>query len=140
MQNITIKNNKLINNKFYNSAYENDSIATVNIVKNYKSTKQMCTNATVYKIMLNAQTEVASAFFECDSTAASYYCTLADNCASITNFYYSNFENAFISADAVMQCVTQHLTYYDDAHIAETLLANTALANMDVNNYVCLHN
>ena len=52
MQNITIKNNKVTNANAYNKAYENDSIATVNIVSNTKSTKQMCTNATVYKIML----------------------------------------------------------------------------------------
>ena len=59
MQNITIKNNKVTNANAYNSAYENDSIATVNIVKNTKHTKKMCTNATVYKIMLNAQNAVA---------------------------------------------------------------------------------
>ena len=140
MQNITIKNNKVTNNKAYNSAYENDSIATVNIVNNYKHTKQMCTNATVYKIMLNAQSAVAETNFENDATASSYYCMLADNLASITTFYYANAENAFICVNKVMHCVTQHLTYYDDAHIAESLLANTALANMDVNNYCCLHN
>ena len=140
MQNITIKNNKVTNANAYNKAYENDSIATVNIVSNTKSTKQMCTNATVYKIMLNAQTAVANAFFESDSTAASYYCMLADNLASITTFYYANFENAYICADAVMQCVTQHLTYYDDCSVAADLLANTALENFNINNYTYLSN
>ena len=38
MQNITIKNNKVTNANAYNSAYENDSIATVNIVNRSGST------------------------------------------------------------------------------------------------------
>ncbi len=140
MQNITIKNNKVTNANAYNSAYENDSIATVNIVKNTKHTKKMCTNATVYKIMLNAQSAVAETTFENDCTASSYYCMLADNLASITTFYYANYENAYICVNKVMQCVTQHLTYYDDCRVAENLLANTVLADADINNYCYLSN
>jgi hypothetical protein len=140
MQNITIKNNKVTNkNAFYN-AYTKDAIATVNIVKNTKNTKQMCTNATVYKIMLNAQSAVAETTFENDCTASSYYCMLADNLASITTFYYANYENAYICVNKVMQCVTQHLTYYDDCRVAENLLANTVLADADINNYCYLSN
>ena len=78
--------------------------------------------------------------FENDCTASSYYCMLADNLASITTFYYANYENAYICVNKVMHCVTQHLTYYDDCSIAENLLANTVLADADINNYCYLSN
>ena len=92
-----------------------------------------------HAVLENAQKQIADTYFEADPTGARQYCMLANIFASLTDCFYSNSESDYIALSELMQCFA-HLTYYDDSYIYSDIVANTALADIELLDYVSLSN
>lgn len=92
-----------------------------------------------HKVLENAQAEIANCVFDSDCTAARQYIMLANVFASLVQCFYNNDDNEYISIAEIMQCFT-HLTYYDDSYVYDDCVKNTALTEINLNDYVYLSN
>ena len=90
-----------------------------------------------HAVMENTQKQIANTMFESDCTAARYYIMLANVFASLTQCFYNSDNEEYIALDDLMQCFA-HLTYYDDSVLYDDCVANTALAKINLLDYVCL--
>lgn len=92
-----------------------------------------------HKVLENAQKAVADLCLDYDCTGARQYCMYANVFAALTNCYYSADNSEYISVAEIMHCFSS-LTYYDDSYIYDECVANTALAKVNLLDYVCLSN
>ena len=92
-----------------------------------------------HAVLENAQKAVADLCLDYDCTGARQYVMYANIFASLTDCYYSADNAEYIALDDLMQCFA-HLTYYDDSYIYDECVANTALAKVNLLDYVCLSN
>ena len=95
--------------------------------------------AEVHKVLENAQKEIANCVFDSDCTGARQYIMLANIFASLVQCFYNSDNEEYIALDNIMQCFA-HLTYYDDSYIYDDCVKNTALTEINLNDYVCLSN
>lgn len=92
-----------------------------------------------HKVLENAQKAVADLCLDYDATGCRQYIMLANIFASLTDCYYSSidYDSDYVALDDLMQCFA-HLTYYDDSYIYDECVANTALAKVNLLDYVYL--
>jgi len=91
-----------------------------------------------HAVLENAQKAVADLCLDYDCTGARQYIMYANIFASLTDCYYSiDYDSEYVALDDLMQCFA-HLTYYDDSYIYDECVANTALAKVNLLDYVCL--
>ena len=94
----------------------------------------------VHAVMENAQKIVANLCLDYDSTGSSYYVNATKILANLTESYYAYCDDDdYISVAEIMQCFSV-LTYYDEKHLYDDCVANTAFEKLDFYDYCSLHN
>jgi hypothetical protein len=78
---------------------------------------------------------------EADCTSASYFINSANIYAQLATLYASFADcSDYVALHKVMQCFANNITYYDESSLYENCVANTAMQNVQLENYVCLSN
>ena len=93
-----------------------------------------------HTVLENAQKLVANLCLDYDSTGSTYYVNATKILANLTESYYAYCDDDdYISVAEIMQCFNV-LTYYDEKHLYDDCVKNTALANVDFYSYCSLCN
>ena len=94
-----------------------------------------------HKVLENAQKQVANLCLDYDSTGCSYYINATQILANLTKaYYYSCDDDEYISVAEIIHAIADCLTYYDDKHLYDECVKNTALAKFNLYDYAHLSN
>jgi hypothetical protein len=94
-----------------------------------------------HKVLENAQKQVADLCLDYDSTGSSYYVNATKILANLTETYYCYCDDdEYISVAEIIHAIADCLTYYDDKHLYDNCVANTALAKINLYDYAHLSN
>ena len=78
---------------------------------------------------------------EADCTASNYFCASANIFAQLQVLYANNMHyNEYVALSSVMEVFANNITYYDESSLFTTVVANTAMQNVQLENYVYLSN
>ena len=94
----------------------------------------------VHALMENAQKKVADLCLDYDATGSEYYVNATKILASLVETYYAYAnDDDYISIAEVMEAFSV-LTYYDEKHLYDDLVKNTAFEKLDFYDYCSLCN
>ena len=94
-----------------------------------------------HKVLENAQQQVAQLCLDTDCTGSSYYINATQILANLCNVFYNSDEDSeYVSVPEIVHAIGDCLTYYDEKHLYDDCVANTALADVNLYDYVMLHN
>jgi hypothetical protein len=94
---------------------------------------------TVYTVLQNCFNNLQ--MLDADCTGSNYYINSANIYAQLLTLYAAHASNVeFISLDSVMQCFANNITYTDESSLFTTVVKNTALEKVNLENYVYLSN
>ena len=94
---------------------------------------------TVYTVLQNCFNNLQ--MLDADCTGSNYYINSANIYAQLLTLYAAHASNVdFISLDSVMQCFANNITYTDESSLFTTVVKNTALEKVKLENYVYLSN
>ena len=114
---------------------------TFKTVTQTQTTQVDCVHYTVaHAVLLNAQQQVTNTYFDSDCTGARYFVMCTQILANLTKVFYDADNAEYISKAKVIHAIADCLTYYDDAHLYDDCVANTALASENLNDYAYLSN
>jgi len=117
---------------------ETDSVQTIDVATKTKKVES-CTNLTVYKIVENAKRILDDLVLEQDPTSSRYFIMYANIYRDLVALYYTDVvEEYYCSVDKVLDVCVKHLEYVDDGPVFAELLAGTALADRNVDDYTYL--
>ena len=78
---------------------------------------------------------------EADGTSASYFLNSANIFAQLQEVYAENCHNNYVSLESIMQVFANNITYYDEEYsLYESVVQNTAMQNVKLQDYTCLSN
>ena len=78
---------------------------------------------------------------ESDCTAANYFCASANIFAQLQVLYANTaYNNDYVSLESLMEVFANNITYYDESSLYTQVVANTAMQNVLLENYVYLSN
>ena len=92
----------------------------------------------VYTILENCFNKLQ--LVEADCTGSSYYINSANIFAQLQLLYVENADNDYVSFKSVMEVFANNITYYDESSMFTSVVANTAMQNVQLENYVYLSN
>ena len=93
---------------------------------------------TLYTILENCFNKLQ--LVEADCTGSNYYLNSANIFAQLQSLYVENADNDFVSIKSVMEVFANNITYYDESSMFTSVVANTAMQNVQLENYVSLSN
>ena len=94
-----------------------------------------------HKVLENAQKQVAQLCLDYDSTGCSYYINATQILANLTKaYYYACDDSEYISVAEIIHAIADCLTYYDEKHLYDECVKNTALAKFNLYDYAHLSN
>ena len=94
-----------------------------------------------HKVLENAQKQVADLCLDYDATGSSYYVNATQILANLTKvYYYTCDDDEYISVADVIHAIADCLTYYDDKHLYDSCVQNTALEKFNLYDYTSLSN
>jgi hypothetical protein len=93
---------------------------------------------TLYTIIENCYNSLQ--IIEYDCTSASYFINSANIFAQLQMLYCENECNDYVSIASVMQVFSNNITFYDESCLFTNVVANTALQNIKIEDYMCLCN
>jgi translation elongation factor EF-Ts len=93
---------------------------------------------TLYKVIENCFNNLQ--IVEADCTSASYFLNSANIFAQLQQLYVDNESNNYVSLQSVMDVFANNITYYDESSLFTTVVENTVLQNVLIENYVYLSN
>ena len=94
-----------------------------------------------HKVLENAQKQVADLCLDSDNTGSSYYINATQILANLCAVYYNSDEDSeYVSVAEIVYAITNCLTYYDEKHLYDDCVANTALADVNVYDYAHFSN
>tara|TARA_A200000113_G_scaffold128338_1_gene115494 strand:+ start:315 stop:662 length:348 start_codon:yes stop_codon:yes gene_type:complete len=94
---------------------------------------------TVYKVIENCYDSLQ--IMESDCTSASYFVNSANIFAQLQMLYLENETNNYVSLQSVMEIFANNITFYDEKYsLFESVVENTVLQNVNLENYVYLSN
>ena len=103
------------------------------------STKQESVHMeTLYAIIENCYNSLQ--IMEADCTSASYFINSANIFAQLQQLYCDNETNDYVSIESVMQVFSNNITFYDESCLFTNVVENTAMQNINIENYMCLCN
>lgn len=109
------------------------------ITKTTTTTVESVHADTVYAVMYNCFKNLA--FVDSDCTGSSYYVNSANIFAQLQQLYCSFADSTdYIALDSVMQVFANNITYTDERSLFTQAVENTALENVQLENYVYLSN
>ena len=95
----------------------------------------------LYSVIQNAHAQVAQEIMCADCTSDSYYIKAANIYAQLLALYAkSYYDSEYYSINSVMEIFANNITYYDESNLFTNCVANTALQNVKLSNYVYLSN
>ena len=78
---------------------------------------------------------------ESDCTASNYFCASANIFAQLQYLYAENETNDYVSLESVMDVFANNVTYYDEEYsLYESVVENTAMQKIKLQDYACLSN
>jgi len=78
---------------------------------------------------------------EADCTSASYFINSANIYAQLITLYASFADTTdYVALHKVMQCFANNITYYDESSLFTQAVENTAMQNVQLENYTYLSN
>ena len=93
---------------------------------------------TLYTIINNCYNNLQ--VVEADCTSASYFLNSANIFAQLQCLYVENETNDYVSIESVMQVFSNNITFYDESSLFTNVVKNTAMQNINIENYMCLCN
>ena len=93
---------------------------------------------TLYKVIENCYNNLQ--IVEMDCTCASYFLNSANIFAQLQCLYVQNETNDYVSLQSIMEIFANNITYYDESSLFYTVVKNTAMQNINLENYVYLSN
>ena len=94
---------------------------------------------TLYKLITNSYNNLE--VVEADCTCASYFINSANIFAQLQMLYVQNETNDYVSLESVMEVFANNITYYDEEYsLYESVVQNTAMQNIKLQDYACLSN
>ena len=92
---------------------------------------------TLYKVIQNCYNSLE--VVEADCTCASYFLNSANIFAQLQMLYVQNETNDYVSLQSVMEVFANNITYYDEEYsLYESVVQNTAMQNVKLQDYACL--
>ena len=77
---------------------------------------------------------------ESDWTAANYFCASANIFAQLQVLYANNECNDYVSIESVMDVFANNIEFYDESNMYTSVVENTAMQKVKLENYACLSN
>lgn len=77
---------------------------------------------------------------EADCTSANYFINSANIFAQLQMLYAQNECNDYVSLQSIMDVFANNITYYDESSLFTTVVANTAMQKVKLNDYTYLSN
>ena len=79
---------------------------------------------------------------ESDCTASNYFCASANIFAQLQVLYANTaYNNDYVSLESVMDVFANNVTYYDEEYsLYESVVENTAMQKIKLQDYACLSN
>ena len=94
---------------------------------------------TLYTIIENCYNSLQ--VIESDCTASNYFCASANIFAQLQYLYAENETNDYVSLESVMDVFANNVTYYDEEYsLYESVVQNTAMQKIKLQDYACLSN
>ena len=93
---------------------------------------------TLYKVIKNCYNSLQ--IMEADCTSANYFINSANIFAQLQMLYCENETNNYVSIQSVMQVFANNITYYDEKCLFTNVVENTAMQNVNIENYMYLCN
>ena len=93
---------------------------------------------TLYAVIENCYNSLQ--IMEADCTSASYFINSANIFAQLQQLYCDNETNNYVSIESVMQVFSNNITFYDESCLFTQVVENTAMQNINIENYMCLCN
>ena len=93
---------------------------------------------TLYKIIENCYNSLE--IVEADCTSASYFLNSANIFAQLQCLYVENETNNYVSLQSIMEIFANNITFYDESSLFTNVVENTALQNINIENYMYLCN
>ncbi len=93
---------------------------------------------TLYTIINNCYNNLQ--VVEADCTSASYFLNSANIFAQLQCLYVENETNDYVSIESVMQVFSNNITFYDESSLFTNVVKNTAMQNINIENYMYLCN
>ena len=109
-----------------------------NITKTTKTTVKSVHVNTLYNVIENCYENLQ--VVEADCTSASYFLNSANIFAQLQMLYVENETNDYVSLQSVMEIFANNITFYDESCLFTNVVENTAMQNVNLNDYVYLSN
>ena len=94
---------------------------------------------TLYAVIENCYNSLQ--VIESDCTASNYFCASANIFAQLQYLYAENGCNDYVSLESVMDVFANNVTYYDEEYsLYESVVENTAMQKIKLQDYACLSN
>ena len=94
---------------------------------------------TLYKVIENCYNSLQ--IMEADCTSASYFINSANIFAQLQMLYCENETSNYVSLQSVMEIFANNITFYDEKYsLFTSVVENTAMQNVNLENYVYLSN
>jgi len=94
---------------------------------------------TLYKVIENCYNSLQ--IMESDCTSASYFVNSANIFAQLQMLYCENETSNYVSLQSVMEIFANNITFYDEKYsLFTSVVENTAMQNVNLENYVYLSN
>ena len=94
---------------------------------------------TLYAVIENCFNNLQ--IIEADCTGANYFVNSANIFAQLQCLYANNMHyNEYVSLESIMQVFANNLTYTDESCLFTSVVENTAMQNVNLENYVYLSN
>ena len=93
---------------------------------------------TLYTVIKNCYNSLQ--IIEADCTSASYFINSANIFAQLQMLYAENESADYVSLESIMQVFANNLTYIDESSLFTNVVENTAMQNVNLENYVYLSN
>lgn len=94
---------------------------------------------TLYAVIENCYNSLQ--IMESDCTSASYFVNSANIFAQLQMLYLQNETNDYVSLQSIMEIFANNITFYDEKYsLFTSVVENTAMQNVNLENYVYLSN
>jgi len=107
------------------------------IAKQTKTNVESVHVDTVYAVLQNAYNNVQ--LMEADCTGASYFINSANIYAQLAAVYASFADcDDYVALSTVMEVFADNITYYDESNLYDDCVQNTAMQNVNLQDYASL--
>ena len=94
---------------------------------------------TLYAVIENCYNSLQ--VLESDCTSASYFCASANIFAQLQVLYANTaYNNDYVSIESIMDVFANNIEFYDESNMYTSVVENTAMQKVKLENYACLSN